>query len=161
MKTGTAILLLLLAAGCSKDSREATKQEEQTPGRKYAEVPVTALDPNKMIPVGACRIVGTVLSVDSSEFLSGGTGPCSIAPCIAMVRIDSILGTGSSFTHPLTVGSAARMRFAYTLAPSKEFFPKLDPPLPGLRAGSRFKALIQSSAESTMPSVDSYDVYRQ
>ena len=158
MKIETAMLLMVLVVGCSKESRDTTKQEEQTSGKKFAEVPISALDPNKMVPVGACRVVGTVVSVDSSTLSVNNDGPCSKAPCVAMVKVDSILGTGSSFAHPLSVGSVVRVRFAYTLSASKEFFPRMDPPLPGLRAGSQFRALIQSSAETSTYSVDLYDI---
>ncbi|MGB2868806.1 MAG: hypothetical protein WBD36_10160 [Bacteroidota bacterium] len=160
MKIQTAVLLVVLATGCSKETRETTKQEEQTPGRQYAQVPITALDPDKMVPVGSCRIVGTVLAVDTTELQANGDGPCSKAPCVAKVRIDSILGTGSSFARPLAVGSAVRVRFAYTLSPSKELFPRMDPPLPGLLAGTQFKAFMQSSAESSTYSVETYDIHQ-
>ena len=160
MKIKTAVLLMVLSTGCSKESQETTKQEEQAPGRKYAQVPISALDPNKMVPVGACRIVGTVLSVDTTELSANGDGPCSRVPCVATVRIDSILGTGSSFARPLTVGSAVLVRFAYTLSPSKELFPRMDPPLPGLRTGTQFRALMQSSAEGSTYSVEMYDIHQ-
>lgn len=157
-KSKIFLLALTCAFACSKQTQQATKEEEQPPKKSYAQVPITALDPNKMVPVGMCRVVGTVMSVDSSLKSSNTDDPCSKAQCFAMVRIDSILGCGSSFGNSLSVGSSVRVRFMYTLAPSKEIFPQMSPPLSGLRIGSQFRALVQSAPEAKGYTVDSYEV---
>lgn len=154
--TDLLLFVALIVFSCSKQTQDTTKQEEQSPKKDYKPVPISALDPDRMVPVGMCRIIGTVVSIDSS-LAAGEGGPCSKAPCTAMVRIDSVLGCGSAVANPISVGSSVRVRFAMTLSPTKELFPKLDPPLPGLRLGSRFKALIQSGAEAVGYSVDSYE----
>lgn len=147
---------IFLCFGCGQ-TQESTKDEDQSPGKKFAPIPVEALDPEKMVPVGSCRVVARVLSIDP-VVSGGGDDPCSKAPCVAMVRIDSVLGCGSGAQGSLSSGSTVRARFATTLGPSKDLFPQLNPPLPGLKEGSVFKALVRGGPEAAGYSIDAYEV---
>lgn len=74
-----------------------------------------------------CRIVGTIVSVDSTLDLSDTSNPCSRYPCRATVRVDSMLGYGMAFPHPLPSGSRIPVTFLFTLHP-------------GLSIGTQFRA---------------------
>jgi len=111
-----------------------------------------------------CRIVATVLSVDSSLAAGSPDDPCTKAPCRAMVRIDSVLGYGSAFPLPFTPGQVIRTRFSFTLSPTAVLLPSVKPPLPGLAAGSHFKTDVRSTERPGQAGadqifvIDSYEV---
>jgi len=156
---GIGISLAVLAlTSCSRPAQEATKQDEPAQKGKYAAVPSEALDPAKMIPVGACKVVVTVVSIDSSRASTQTGDPCAKAPCTAVVRIDSVLGCGSSADRSLVPGLTLRARFTYTLASSMDLFPSLTPALPGLSVGSRFAARVQTSSEPAGLIVGEYEL---
>ena len=69
-------------------------------------------------------------------------------PCRGIVRIDSILGYGSSFGNPLAVGQRVNVHFAFALAPTtKDLFPNMTETYPGLELNSRFRADVESPPE--------------
>lgn len=130
------LILLAVAlgilAGCrsSKDAQDSAKEIMND---------VRPPDPGPGVPPGQVRIVGTVVWVDST--LSGADGdPCAMAPCMATVKVEEILGMGSGFTGTIGAGSEIKVRFQYTLGESSKVLPDLSPSLPGLAPGSRFKA---------------------
>ena len=95
------------------------------------------------IPPGHCRITGTIISIDSTLERGSSKDPCSIKPCNAEVRIDSILGYGSAFP-PLLTGSLIRLHFYFTLSPTtKELLPNMSEFYPGLKTGSSFLGDIE------------------
>ena len=102
------------------------------------------------------RIVGTVTAIDPAG-TGGATGPCAKAPCTASVRVDSLFYHDSSTAYPFGVGETVRMRFVFTLAPSRDLFPKLSTAYPGLKVGSSFEADVirpprkSGGAESDAP----------
>jgi hypothetical protein len=98
------------------------------------------------VPPNHCRVMGTIVSIDNAMATSGDD-PCSKGPCYANVRIDSVLGYGSAFPHPLATGNVVRVKFAYTLSPTKEIYPEMDPGFPGLRVGSTLRADMRSEGE--------------
>ncbi len=99
------------------------------------------------IPPNHCRIVGTIIAVDESYRGSSEGDPCSKAPCMATVRVDSVIGYGSAFGGTVGVGSEISVKFSYTLGPSQEVFPDQSMSLPGMKMGSRFQADVQSAGE--------------
>lgn len=96
------------------------------------------------IPPNHCRIVGTVVAIDQSLKSSDPQSPCSKAPCLATVRVDSILGYGSAFGNPIAVGRQVEVMFGFTLSPTKEILPQLTQAYPGLKVGSSFAANVRS-----------------
>jgi hypothetical protein len=98
-----------------------------------------------MIPPGHCRIVGTVIAIDTSLRSSNPSDPCAKVPCRARVRIDQILGYGPAFPQPLVPGEVVVVSFAFTTAPTtKELFPSMQDTYPGVAVGSRFVANLNA-----------------
>ena len=91
------------------------------------------------IPPSSAKIVGEIISIEpvSDEY----SGPCGIYPCVADVKLESI-EYGSAFPV-LSVGKKYRMKFDFTLSKTtKEMFPDLKNPLPGLEPGDKFTAMV-------------------
>lgn len=98
----------------------------------------------RTIPPDRCRIIGSIMSIDSSFRIGGPDDPCSRAPCLARVRVESVLGYGSAFNSPLAKDRVVVVLFKFTLSPTKDVLPSLEPSFPGLNPGSRFKADLVS-----------------
>jgi hypothetical protein len=133
-------LCALVVGGCcsSEQAQTSTTNASETAHR------MSALQLVEQIPPNYCRIVGMIVSIDSAQMLSSDTsGPCAKAPCRAIVRVDSVLGYGSAFPQPLSVGQAVPVVFTFTLAPTNTLFPDVDPPYPGLTIGSLFVANVR------------------
>lgn len=93
-------------------------------------------------------IVGSIVAI-SPVINSSATGPCSKVPCVATVKVDSVLGYGSA-TTPLVVGKNITLNFMFTLSPTtKELFPNMDERLPGLEVGDSFTGSIQSRGDNS------------
>lgn len=129
----SAVLLLtgsLPSCSGSKDS-----------GARFAHPPVQQ---SPSLPPNTCRFAGTIITVLPPE--SGrDDGPCSKVPCTADVRVDSILGYGSSFPYPLAAGTVVRIRFAYTLTPSATQFPETEDLPSPLIAGDAFRGTMEGT----------------
>lgn len=137
-----AIMALLLmssvcAAGCSGS------QSSLGPGTHQQNSDGTFAARYASIPPGECRIVGTVVSVDSALDTVVPGSPCSVEPCNAVIRVDSVIRYGSAFP-PLSTGSSINLHFFFTLAhTTKRLFPNLKTHFPGLQAGSTFIGNIE------------------
>ncbi len=153
----SCVFFVLILSSCAQTEKSTKKEESQSSGGRLRQVPLEALDPEKMVPAGSCRVVVTVIAVDPVASQEQDD-PCSKAPCMASVRVDSILGCGSGFHGTLSSGSTIRARFATTLSPTKELFPKLEPSLPGLTRGSQFKALIRASTAAEY-AIETYEAH--
>jgi len=135
---GLLCCLLLLEAGCGNNS--AARREGES-GRPAPQEAATSIAPNH------CRIIGTIVSVDP-DFRTGEPGtPTAEEPCLAVVRVDSVLGYGSAFGRPLAQGREIEVLFKFTLSPTKDLFPRLARHYPGLKAGSRFQADVELVSE--------------
>jgi hypothetical protein len=149
------IVMLLLSCGASRRS-EGEARVETSPAR--AEVAL----PRRMAP-GKGRVVGTIVSVESAGARYDSSSPCRLAPCVGVVRVDSIVGLGAGFPI-LSPGMNLNTEFVFTLGPTKDIFPDLRPAYPGLPVGSSFEAdlryrpdLRESGIEFI---VDDYRVHR-
>ncbi len=124
----SSMILFVLLLSCSS-TKEMTDQKEMPaptgPG----------------IAPGHCRIVATVVKIENDPS-ANADDPCSKAPCLATVRVENVLGTGSGFARTLPKGSEIQVRFSLTLGPTKEMLPQVTPPLPGLSVGMKFQADI-------------------
>lgn len=146
-------LILFLFAACSGSKQE----REASDSRK--EIKMTSEE--KRISPNHCRVIATVVAI--SPTLKGVTDkdPCGKAPCIATVKIDSVLGYGSAFGSPIGEGQHLEVKFTHTLAATKTVAPELTPHLPGLSVGAKFLADIRSSIQMGSSvlqySVDAYE----
>ena len=141
-------LVLVLAVGCS-DQTKKTVKDETAPDKNLPRRP--DMDQQVVVAPQRCRIVGTLVGINQ-ELLKEGNGPCSKVPCRGVVRIDSILGYGSSFGNPLAIGQRVNIHFAFTLAPTtKELFPNMTETYPGLEVNSRFQADVESMPDMNTP----------
>lgn len=133
------ILLIVIVLGCRSTQQESVKSDD---GRQEQMKPT---EPGPGVPPDHCRVVGTIVAV-TTAIGSNSDDPCAKAPCIAVVKIDEILGYGSAFGTPLKKGKEIRVQFRYTLGPTKEHFPTMSPELPGLTVGSKFQADVRAPA---------------
>ncbi len=148
MNLPVACLLLTVACGgaclegcLASGSPPAEKQPERGPAAAGDRVPTVAPD--------RCRLVCTVLTIDT---LRDATGPCSMVPCTAVVRIDSILTYGFAFPPVLRVGQTISARFVFTTQQSDRWFPALSRRYPGVAAGSQLAADAGLSGSPDTPS---------
>lgn len=128
----SALIVLPVIQGCgsnrSKDIYRSDAGHRQFPEK---------ISPNH------CRIIGTVVEIDSALDKAAGNSPCSKVPCLADVKIDSVLGYGSDFP-PLKLGKIIKVRFGFTLSPTtKDLFPHMAGYYPGLNINDSFKADLQ------------------
>ena len=130
MKTTTIIglgilILTVFLTGCGEKSEQSNTENER-------------------ISPGHASIVGTVTQIEARLDTLASEKPCGNVPCYAIVRVDSILGYGSSFGNPLVKGSTIRLKFMFTLEKTtEEYFPNLKEDLPGVVINSRFKGDIE------------------
>ena len=102
------------------------------------------------IPPSRCRLVGTIVAIDSGFRSSNANEPCSRVPCRASVRVDSVLGYGPGFPTVLSRSEEIYVKFAFTLGPTRELFPNMSEFYPGLGVGSTFTADVTGTAMPTM-----------
>ena len=110
--------------------------------RDTTSLPTAPSPDQNLIPPNACRILATVVAIDTSLDRESLTDPCSKFYCKAAIRIDSVQGYGSAFVRPLNAGDVVPITFLYTLAPSRRAYPDMKPELPGLDRGDSFVADI-------------------
>ena len=125
------ILIPLLSCGSSRGSG----------GEKGSEAIVErAASPSpRRVGPGKGRVVGTIVGVESSTGHYDSASPCRIAPCVGVVRVDSIVGLGAGFPI-LSPGMELNTEFVFTLGATKDIFPDLRPAYPGLPVGTSFEA---------------------
>jgi hypothetical protein len=117
------LLLGIISCNCSKDISKTPKLAE----------------PNK-IPPGYAEIIGEIVEIEPITKMSDKNDPCSKAPCMAKVKIESA-SYGAGFPT-LNKNDNVIIKFNFTLMPSsKDMFPNMDEFYPGLKVGDKFKAL--------------------
>lgn len=137
-KTISFILLVttMLLIGCKSSQQQSDIQQLPT-----------------LVAPNHCRVMATVVGIDSTLLSRNADDACSKVPCRAYVRIDSVLGYGSSFTKPFSHGQTIVLEFRYTLYPTATLFPKMQPSYPGLNIQSRFigdvRVLEQLNAQTS------------
>ena len=134
------IFLLFILQSCSSVSKHQSSRTDSTTA-------TSGPSPEELITVSPnhCRIVGTVVNIDTLlEPANAGT-PCSVAPCKGTVRVDSVIAYGQSFPMPLSKGESISVKFIYTTGPTEKIFPKMKPSFPGLHAGSAFVADVSGN----------------
>lgn len=126
---------IILSCNKARDGKMVRESETQKPPSIHAE---------KKVAPNSCRIIGTIIAIDSGRLSSASKDPCSKVPCRATVKVDSVLGYGQGFTGPLSAGKTVVAQFKFTLSPTKDLFPGMNPDLPGLQLNSRFEADMKS-----------------
>jgi|ERR1041385_1327776 hypothetical protein len=151
-----AVCAIFISCGTSKQEKQGTDSTEVGKQQSTLQPEHTTIAP------GHCRIIGTIVKVDSTLLSTDRSNPCAKAPCVASIRVDSILGYGSSFPKPLSVGSVITVKFAFTLAPTTpDLFPNMAESYPGLQVNSQFLADVTSQPMSIDKQSDdvSYLIY--
>lgn len=138
-------LVVLCLCSCSS-ARDENKKENSTGDREFVSLPGAPIPPN------TCRLIGTIVAVDSTLQPAKAGDPCSKVPCVATIRVDSLIGYGPAFARPLVSGDQIRARFAFTLRPSREQFPEMTESYPGLGPGSHFLVDVRSEPTPAMAS---------
>jgi hypothetical protein len=139
------ITIAILFASLLFNSCGSSKQEKMQSEEKKSESEMIKNPPPGPAP-GTCRIIATVETIDRTLKGTSDKDPCGKAPCMATIKIDSVLGYGSAFPSVLTSGKKLTVRFAHTLNPTKDVWPEIQPPLPGLRVGYKFEAVLSAAA---------------
>ena len=141
MKLMQGIIVFALLAfiwGCSKNAQQ--KPESQMSNLKMDSTS-SGLSKNVGvgIPVGYCRVVAEVVSIDEVLDTDNPDEPCGKAPCTAKIRIVRVVGTGMSFSPPVMVDNTYDARFAYTTGPTRELFPDMAEQYPGVKVGDQIE----------------------
>ena len=136
------VLTLFILSSCGTSKQESS-HSEQIQAAKEKMITNTPLP----IPPSNCKVIATVETIERTLEGTSEKDPCGKAPCMATVRIDSVLGFGSAFPSTMSAGKKIQVKFALTLSSTKEMLPEVTPALPGLSVGSRFEALINGSIE--------------
>ncbi|MBX2992956.1 MAG: hypothetical protein KF749_17530 [Bacteroidetes bacterium] len=131
-------LAVLIICGSLLSCRQAAKDAEKQPATQEHTASTAG-----HVPPNHARILGEIVEIESATFDPPDVeSPCSKAPCVAKVRVISVMTAGMGFPQPFLEGTTYRMKFAYTLNPTETILPDMQPSLPGLHAGLRFKADI-------------------
>ncbi len=139
----TCALLWWFGFACTSSRQESDAGTKKPAGN--VPLPPEPGEGAQRVAPSHCRFLATVVAVDSSLMSPESTGPCSKAPCMATVRVDSVVAYGSAFPRPLAKGQLLHVRFTYTLSPTQQFFPDMKPGLPGLTPGTQFKADLEGT----------------
>ncbi len=131
-----------LLTGCGASKQDGGRSEEIRAAKERI-----VMDPGPTIAPNNCKVAATVVSISNTLKGTGEKDPCGIAPCMATVRIDTVLGYGSAFPKTLSAGQTISIRFSNTLRPTAKDYPDIKPALPGLSVGSRFVALVSGQME--------------
>ena len=104
------------------------------------------------ISPGTAKIIGIIREIEPVTDTGDLSGPCSEAPCIALVKVTAAQ-YGSAFPQ-LVMGKEVRIKFLFTLEKTtKELFPNMEEEYPGLEVGDKFTAVVahKLSADETAP----------
>ena len=142
------ITVSFFSGGCHK---ELTKDDN-----------VPKLEKPDTIPPGHAQITGSIIEIEPFQSNASSADPCSKAPCIAKVKINSIT-YGAGF--PVLSNKEVRIKFAFTLsATTKDLFPNMKETYPGLKVGDDFsaQAALQESMNSSEPQliVNGYSIIK-
>lgn len=112
--------------------------------------------PNK-VPPGHAEITGEIVEIEPIGNNVDQNDPCSKAPCMAKVKVNSI-SYGAGFPT-ININQVITIKFAFTLSKTnKELFPNMDESYPGLEKGSEFTGLV-AHFETINESAPSFLIY--
>jgi len=154
---GVLTILCLSFLSCRATHQEKNSQNDSKPGLSQKQI----VPLGEMIPPNKCRLVGTIVAIDSGWRSAKTDEPCSKVPCRSTVRVDSIIGYGQGFPGVLSRSDEIPVKFVFTLGSTKDLFPNMSEFYPGLRVGSTFTADIEGSIAPAIDKVNvpAYQVY--
>lgn len=85
-------------------------------------------------------IIGKVIERIPSSDVDKGWDHCDGHPCRAQIQVLALAKRGSNYHGQFNENDTIEARFIYTLDPTKEIFPELNEPLPGLYTAEYFEA---------------------
>jgi len=130
------LTLLTTVSICScKSGKDPMKEENDS--RQMREQLRKALPIESIIGVGRCRLVATILSIDTID------KRCLHVPCRARARVVETRGYGSSFGSILVAGQEIDLLFEFGLAPLTKQLANGKLVVTGLTVGESFQADIQ------------------
>ena len=144
---------------CCTSVKQKTAKQDQQDSVENSKRKLT-LNLQDKIPAGKCRIVGSIVEIDRQFRTSNADDPCSNAPCLAIVQIDSIVGYGSGFAATFYKGQKISIIFKFSLLPSKQAIPDLKETLPGLKEGSSFIADVDANPVLGQGNKRQYSIYK-
>lgn len=101
---------------------------------------------NSNIPPNHCRVTAKVIKINNTLTPQNAKDPCSLAPCMATIEIESVIAYGSAFGGTLNIGDTLNVKFAYTTSKtSEDIIPNSSIELDGVQAGSKILTNIKSS----------------
>jgi len=134
-----AVISIVLSCRAARNERnvEELSGAQQKPATPFA-------IPSNIAP-NHCRILATVIAIDSTLDSANPDDPCAKAPCNATVRIDSLLGYGPAFPAAFSKGQQISVRFGFTTAPTAGLFPEMSQNFPGVGAGTKILADVEGT----------------
>ena len=136
----------MLVSAC-QTHQKTDKAELETDTNDQAKRNVQQMQ-KEIIPAGFCRVMGTVVEIDSSLLSDISTDPCAKAPCRVKLRIDQILGYGSGFSQPMIAGSVIETFFAYSTADTRGLVKNLQHHFPGVQVGTVIQTDLSKKAQT-------------
>ena len=128
------VVLNILTACKNSKSQVDTSTEENISDIGLGHTDTTI--PNQTnIPPQYCRLIGMIVEVE--KIVDKQTRGCKIGPCYAMIKIEQVLGYGSSFPSNFQSGDEITVFFPSSLNSTDH--------LPGLKKGDRFKADMEGA----------------
>jgi hypothetical protein len=133
------LVLAVLGGGCALSGRGTGMKSVADSAVIVTEVPTQFVQP---VQPGTCRVVATVVAVDTTFRGDKSNDPCSTTPCRARIRIDSVAAVGPDFPgYLIREGDIVVASFPGTLGPHDELFNGLlVRHYDGLQNGDRFRA---------------------
>jgi len=123
-------------------------------------MPKPTISPDhEQIPPNVGRIVGKIVRIEKVRPVQVDSSPCARVPCLALVRVESVIGYGSAFPTSFNAGDQISVSFAFTLHPTEQLFPQMANHLPGLKVGQVFKADVTASDLMTSGSQPELVIY--
>ncbi|MBU0474183.1 MAG: hypothetical protein KKF62_08460 [Bacteroidetes bacterium] len=119
------------------------------------------------IPRGSLFISGTIISIEKDKLSKDLNSPCSKVPCWALVKVDSIFGSGKQ-SPSLQLNDSIKVHFVFTLSKTTDdLIPSLSRKLPGLKENDKFKGNIKvlasysgkNNVDKNSYSIDFYETY--
>ena len=138
--------LNMLTACKNSKSQVATSTEENISG--FGQLKTNTIIRNQTnIPPQYCRLIGMIVEIE--KIVDKQTRGCKIGPCYAMIKIEQVLGYGSSFPSSFQSGAEITVFFPSSLNSTDH--------LPGLKKGDSFRADMEGAI--TLSNQPTYTIY--
>ncbi len=128
------------------DEKAATAKEGQTTSatKSVKQNQLISISEQNLSPNHA-RINATLIYINPVLMPGDTSNPCSKAPCKAKLRVNEVLGYGSSFGNPLSSGDTIYTTFMFTThATTKDLFPAFKEFYPGVKVGDKIQTDLES-----------------